>query len=107
MSSERRNALWTILRDREIVGLVELSDLSGETKRFCRAFLGDLLRHKIVRSLGVVPITRVKSQEVFRLVRDTGPFAPTECPVCGRKITESYCRSSLSLTGIVERLLHG
>jgi hypothetical protein len=85
--------MWQVMRRRRVFGvddvLIPLEDVSATA---ARKFVRQLEIHGLIRFVhwhgrpGVLG-----SYRVYRIVKDTGPDAPTMCPACGKTLKVAEC----------------
>jgi hypothetical protein len=85
--------MWKIIRRRMVFTLDDLIiPLDGVNSNNALKFVQNLCRHGIVR------FDRWSGKEgqrgsckVYRLVNNTGPQQPTQCPTCKQPVTTKQC----------------
>ena len=88
-----RARIWRIMRRRLAFTVDELViPLEGVTVTNALKYIQNLTRHGFIRfDRWSGKAGRPGSRKVFRLVRNTGPVPPTQCPTCGRSVTARSC----------------
>jgi hypothetical protein len=88
-----RARMWRIMRRRQVFSIDDLViPLDGVTTSNSLKFIQNLVRHGIVKLDGWngTPGKR-GSCKVFRLINNTGPIQPTQCPTCKQPISAKTC----------------
>lgn len=88
-----RARMWRVIRRR---GLFTLDDivipLDGVHENNALKFVQNLVRHGIVKLDGWRGKRGQRgSCKVYRLVNNSGPIQPTQCPTCTQPITAKIC----------------
>lgn len=88
-----RARMWRIIRRRVLFTLDDLViPLDGVNEGNAQKFILNLVRHGIVKLDGWRGKQgRPGSRKVFRLIDNTGPVQPVQCPNCNQPITAKTC----------------